>query len=84
MKKALKGLRLVTRKTMIPTMKQKIGLIQNRLLERFSTAFNDKCKHAYYTALVTQDLKLQSFENDVERFVSRSHGLQESIDKVIA
>ena len=84
MKKALKGLRLVTRSTMIPDEKTLIRLIQNKLLEKFSTAFRETSKQAYYAAVVTQDLKLQSFENDVERFVSRSHGLQESIEKVIA
>lgn len=84
MKKALKGLRLITRTRMIPEEKLKVKLVQNKLLERFSRAYHDKCKQEFYKALITQDLKLQSFENDVVRFVARSRGMQESIEKVIA
>ena len=83
-KKALQGLRLVPRKNMSEKQKVGVRLIQNRLLEKFNQIFRDTTKHSYFTAVVTQDLKLRNFEGDIHRFNERSKGLKKSIERVIA
>ena len=84
MKKVLRGLRLVVKPSMSQEEQLAIRLIQIRVLERIANAYRETTKAAYYNAVVTQDLKYQFFESDVERFTARSKGLQESIEKVIA
>lgn len=84
MKKALRGLGLVVLKKMNEDEKHYIKLIQNKILQKFSQAFRDTIKQAYYNDVITQDLKLKNFDNDLKRFTDRSNGLRESFQKVIA
>lgn len=51
-----------------------IKLIQNRVLDKFSQTFRDTTKHSYYNALMSQDLKLETFKADIMRFDHRMKG----------
>jgi len=53
MRKALKGLRLIPKKSMDEDERLTIKLIQNRVLEKFANTFRDTTKQSYYIALVT-------------------------------
>ena len=48
MKKALKGLGLIQKKSMDDDRRLEIKLIQNRLLEKFDQVFRDTTRNSYY------------------------------------